>query len=400
MATLRVSHNNRCHMSLNRETSILILGESSADTEVVSSVLRLEYQNLRTCSDPEAYCPIFDKVRPRVLVLSFKSLDTCESVYLNLHRRSAVLQGLVHKTVVLCSKEQVNQAYKLCHEGVFDDYVLFWPLVHDVKRLPMSVHLALTALEHMQVAQPWEEMAALARKAEQLGDRLAEQINKGRAFTESARSIATSAESAMSGALNKFAKNFVDSVIGDASLVQDHDRASREVRRIGDAVIAPAMEHLLEAQKPIRRWVETITDELQGPLDSARQLAQSANRLRQQILLVDDDEFVRRIVAHMLRQANLEVHAVSTIESARQMLKVSRPDLVLLDYLLPDGTGVDLLKELKQSAPLNKVPVVMLTGQSDRQVILDCLSHGASDFVVKPVQRNALITKVRGFVGH
>jgi DNA-binding response OmpR family regulator len=102
----------------------------------------------------------------------------------------------------------------------------------------------------------------------------------------------------------------------------------------------------------------------------------------------------------MLRQANLEVHAVSSIESARQMLKVSRPDLVLLDYMLPDGTGVDLLKELKQSAPLNKVPVVMLTGKSDRQVILDCLSHGASDFVVKPVQKNALITKVRGFVGH
>ena len=42
----------------------------------------------------------------------------------------------------------------------------------------------------------------------------------------------------------------------------------------------------------------------------------------------------------------------------------------------------------------------MLTGKSDRQVILDCLSHGASDFVVKPVQKNALITKVRGFVGH
>lgn len=62
----------------------------------------------------------------------------------------------------------------------------------------------------------------------------------------------------------------------------------------------------------------------------------------------------------MLRQANLEVHAVSSIESGRQMLKVSHPDLVLLD----------------------------------------CLSHGANDFVVKPVQKNALITKVRGFVGH
>lgn len=387
-------------MSHNKESCILILGENAADTEVVSSLLRLEHQNLKTCNDPDSFCPIFDKVRPQVLVLSFKSLDTCESVYLNLHRRSGVLQGLAHKTIVLCSKEQVNHAYKLCHEGVFDDYVLFWPLVHDVKRLPMSVHLALVALEHMKAAQPWEEMASLARKAEQLGDRLAEQIHKGRTFTEGAQAMVTSAESAMAGALNSFTKNFVDSVIGDAALIQDRERVSLEARRIGDAVIAPAMEHLLESQKPIRRWVETITDELQGPLDSARQLAKSANRLRRQVLLVDDDEFVRRIVAHMLRQANLEVHAVSTLESARQLLKASLPDLLLLDYLLPDGTGVDLLKELKLSTPLNKLPVVMLTGKSDRHVILDCLSHGANDFVVKPVQKNALITKVRGYVGH
>lgn len=75
-------------------------------------------------------------------------------------------------------------------------------------------------------------------------------------------------------------------------------------------------------------------------------------------------------------------------------------DYVLFRPMVHNGTGVDLLKELKQSAPLNKVPVVMLTGKSDRQVILDCLSHGANDFVVKPVQKNALITKVRGFVGH
>ena len=54
----------------------------------------------------------------RVLVLTFKSLDTCESVYLNLHRRSTLLHSHLHKTIVLCSKEQVNQAYKLCHEGV------------------------------------------------------------------------------------------------------------------------------------------------------------------------------------------------------------------------------------------------------------------------------------------
>lgn len=384
---------------VNTDACILILGDNANDTEVVFSVLRMAYSNLKVCSDPAVFCPMFDKLKPQVLVLAFKSLDTCESVYLNLHRKSAALHVGQHRSIVLCSKEQVQHAYRLCYEGVFDDYVLFWPLVHDVKRLPMSVHLSLETLAHMRAAQPSQEMDQLAQHAEHLGAQLAAQIGQGRSLSRNARTAGTTADTAMHGALASFTHRFVDSVIGDATLIQNRVRATDEARRIGQAEIAPALEQLLGAQEPVRRWVETITDELQGPLASARELARSAQRVRHRILLVDDDEYVRRIVAHTLRQANLEVHAVSSIESARQMLKVSEPNLVLLDYLLPDGTGVELLREMTHSPALHKVPVVMLTGKSDRQVILDCMSNGASDFLVKPVQKNALLGKVRSMLG-
>ena len=387
-------------MTSKRDDPILILGENASDTEVVNSVLRLEYSNLRVSNDPESFCLMFDKVRPRVLLLAFKSLDFCESVYLNLHRRSTLLHSHLHKTIVLCSKEQVNQAYKLCREGVFDDYALFWPLVHDVKRLPMSVHLALEMLRHMETSRPWDEMATLARKAEQLGDRLTEQINKGRALTDSARTMAINAEQVVSGAVSSFTREFVDSVVGDPSLIQNREKASREARRVGDAMLGPAVEQLLESHRPIKQWVETITDELEGQRASVKELAQSANRWRARVLLVDDDEFIRRIIAQMLRQAGLEVHSVSTVESARQVLLAVEPDLVLLDYQLPDGTGLDLLRELKRRPAFQKLPVMMLTGKSDKQVIFDCITHGAADFIVKPVQQSALLAKLKAHLAH
>ena len=83
-------------MTSKRDDPILILGENASDTEVVNSVLRLEYSNLRVSNDPESFCPRFDKVRPRVLLLAFKSLDFCESVNLNLHRRSTLLHSHLH----------------------------------------------------------------------------------------------------------------------------------------------------------------------------------------------------------------------------------------------------------------------------------------------------------------
>ena len=118
------------------------------------------------------------------------------------------------------------------------------------------------------------------------------------------------------------------------------------------------------------------------------------------VLLVDDDEFIRRIIAQMLRQAGLEVHSVSTVESARQVLLAVEPDLVLLDYQLPDGTGLDLLRELKRRPAFQKLPVMMLTGKSDKQVIFDCITHGAADFIVKPVQQSALLAKLKAHLAH
>lgn len=390
-----ISHSNMMTMPQKRNDSILILGESASDTDVVASVLRLEYTNLGVCSDPDAFCRSFDKVRPLVLLLAFKSLDLCESVYLNLHRRSSLLHGHIHKTIVLCSKEQVHQAYKLCREGVFDDYALFWPLVHDVKRLPMSVHLALQTLRHMETSRPWEEMAALARRAEHLGDRLSEQIVQGRTASEGVKALAARAEVLVNGAITHFTKGFVDSVVGDPSLIQSRERAEQEARRVGDAVLAPAVEELLASRQPMQKWVETITDELEEQLGSMQEMARQAGQLSTRILLVDDDEFIRRIIAQMLRQAGFEVHSVSTLESARQVLKAIKPDLLLLDYELPDGTGLDLLREVRASPALQNLSVVILTGKSDRQVIFDCVSQGAADFIVKPVQQSALLSKIR-----
>lgn len=382
-------------MPQKKDDPILILGESASDTEVVASVLRLEYLNIRVCSDADAFCALFDKVKPHVLLLAFKSLDLCESVYLNLHRRSEILHGHMHKTIVLCSKEQVQQAYKLCHEGVFDDYALFWPLVHDVKRLPMSVHIALEMLRHMQASHPWEEMAALARRAEHIGERLSEQISQGRSVTDGVKAIASRAEQIVSGAVSSFTKGFVDSVIGDPSLIQNRERAAQEARRVGNALLVPVVEQVLESHKPVQKWVDSITQELAEQRASVQELAQAAGKLRTRVLLVDDDEFIRRIIAQMLRQAGLEVHSVSTLESGRQILKAVEPEMLLLDYQLPDGTGLDLLRELKSSPAFQKIPVVMLTGKSDKQVIFDCVSLGAADFIVKPVQQSALLSKIK-----
>src|SRR3546814_5902609 len=79
-----------------------------------------------------------EKYRPQVLVLAFEALADAQHLYLDVFRRSSLIHALAHRTIVLCGKSNLQQAYELCREEFFDDYVLFWPLNHDAPRLCMA----------------------------------------------------------------------------------------------------------------------------------------------------------------------------------------------------------------------------------------------------------------------
>ena len=83
---------------------------------------------------------------------------------------------------------------------------------------------------------------------------------------------------------------------------------------------------------------------------------------------------------------------------ALKLAQKRRPDLILLDVNLPDMSGIEVLQRLKASPQCSGVPVVMLTGNSERQVVLDCMQAGAISFMVKPVDRVVLTSRLSEFI--
>src|SRR3546814_4372693 len=94
---------------------------------------------------------------PQVLVLAFDALADAQHLYLDVFRRSSLIHALAHRTIVLCGKSNLQQAYELCREEFFDDYVLFWPLNHDAPRLCMAVHNALRQLNETPSSAPFAD---------------------------------------------------------------------------------------------------------------------------------------------------------------------------------------------------------------------------------------------------
>lgn len=102
------------------------------------------------------------------------------------------------------------------------------------------------------------------------------------------------------------------------------------------------------------------------------------------ILLVDDDEALRQMLALGLTQLGYDVEQAANVTEARTLLQQHQYSLVLSDYEMPDGTGMDLLAHVSSGHP--HVPVVLLTGHDDMPLARDAIACGAADFVTKPFE--------------
>lgn len=124
------------------------------------------------------------------------------------------------------------------------------------------------------------------------------------------------------------------------------------------------------------------------------------NRERLSALVIDDEPNLAKFLSHLLEFEGFDVRvAGSRAEIIMELRKDPIPDLVLLDVMLPDADGFDILLRVRAHALLKEVPIIMLTAKSSREAVLKGLAGGADGYVTKPVEPEALLQAVRTVVG-
>ncbi|MEL7450075.1 MAG: response regulator [Pseudomonadota bacterium] len=113
------------------------------------------------------------------------------------------------------------------------------------------------------------------------------------------------------------------------------------------------------------------------------------------ILIVDDEEPVRQMVAFGLRRAGFDIGQAADCAEARVALSKRRPDLVLMDWMLPEMSGVEFTRQLRRDPELGGLPVIMLTARAGQDDKIAGLDSGADDYVTKPFSTRELISRIR-----
>lgn len=276
--------------------SIRVASDSPTEAELVRGLLEDDFSNLTICVDMASALESMEPDKPGVLILAFKEIARAESFFSELIRLKPPQDRSRQRVIALCTNAEVKAAYERCRSGLFDDYVMFWPVTHDTKRLLLAVH-----------------------------------------------------------------------------------RATREVLGTQE-----------EGNPPVE-------GENAAPRDAARGPGKAEPpALRPTVLVVDDDDFQRMLSGKVLQASGFQAEFAESGAVALRTLMLARdyPDAILLDIQMPDMNGLEVLAQLKGATQLASIPVIMVSGNNEREVVVRALTLGAVDYIVKPFASQALTTKL------
>jgi len=148
----------------------------------------------------------------------------------------------------------------------------------------------------------------------------------------------------------------------------------------------------LDVSKPVEETPKTVP-----PVDKTTPAVTASGK--QSLLVIDDSVVIQKMVEIALENEPYHIVAAMKGEDALRLLKESKPGLILLDIMLPDMSGLDVMKSIKAlGGAYQNIPIIMLSGKDSPQDKDAALSNGANGFLTKPFHDEDLISKVKEFM--
>jgi len=376
--------------------SIFIATEKMLTGELIRKYLKDEFENIQISVDPFSAAATYDLQRRDVLILAYKSLEESKSHHLELHRDSLEMQKQAHRTLILCDKMQAQTAYEYCRDGIFDDYVLFWPTNYDASRLPLAVHQAMRELSALREAGPTPlEFATQVRALVDLEALRDRQVAQGiRQIEATGRTIAQGAEE-IGQALESFSQRLVQGDMPDLVEVRNANGLEQAFAELKQVHIVGPLQGMTESVEPLKQWSTGLKQVGTAHGASIQAIGALAGRVRQTVMVVDDEKLQFELVSKMLiAEPYSLIFATGGLEAMKR-LRQTRPDILLMDYKMPKMDGVEIIRWMKASSRYSSIPIVMITSHSEESIVEDSLKAGAVDFMVKPLCQKGLIAKIR-----
>ncbi len=318
------------------QLSVLLVAEDALDRDPMAKLVPTEHRLTVVHTELEAAALAYSQAQPDVLLLAINDLDASASFRNELLKKCGVAEDTAPMAVALCLNRHSIQAGDLCMRGVFDDFATAKPTPHTER-----IHLALRR----------------AKIAKQLREDLLD------------------ARDRIGAARGQF-----------ETLATVHRELNGELQRLHT--------RLPEAVGP-KSALTTLSENIARIAAQGRKACQGATK---RVLVVDDDEMMREILGASLEAGGYEPRYAASAEEAVEQLVTQRVSLVLMDLMMPGLDGIAATREIRALPNYRTVPIIVVSGHGNRDSVRSSRAVGANDFLVKPVDQDKLIEKVRRYL--
>jgi CheY-like chemotaxis protein len=379
---------------IRKNDPILIVGDSDEELDEVKMHLDIGYSKIYSTTDEEVATSLFEEKRPALLMLDFSTLEDAERFYLQLFHNCEHIYEIPHQTTVFVTRRELDQAYELCRREIFNDFVITRPLISE-HRMRLSVAQALEkrslrlGIQHGQIL-----LKRLAGQIEHMRNDFQGLLQQSEGLRDKNRIGNQSLFNSIEQRLNVFRDSLMGPSMHSIVNVLDPAALTKQFEQLQRSDLQAELEqHHGKMDEALSAWTSNLESNL-------HLLEQAANTVREQqkqeptILLIDDDAMQRQMLGDILEEAGYVVQTAASGAEGLGKLLHEQPALVLLDYEMPELDGMSLLKKVRATEEIKELPIIMLTGHSEKEVVRACLGAGANDYLVKPVGHERLLERV------
>lgn len=353
---------------------ILVVSDSTDDAEQILEHLSPEFPETRLSTDAAKSLEDFHLFLPDVLLLAFDSLQRAQGYVLSLYLGNQGLSLHRHRNILLCDKADVRAAFELCKKGAFDDYVLYWPQAQDGVRLLMSVWNAARQTIEASAGLSHIDLIAHVKQLGAVQSLLDQHATEAARLSSSARNSLTKAEHVVRAAIDNLGHRLLAEHGATGAQVSV---LSRELDRLKDVPLEQAFGPAAMAMDESDTAARQFTNRLVPQLKRLHGIADKVTPSRPVVLMIDDDEFAIKATKKALGGKDYVLVSALSGGEALGLLRRVRPDVILMDVNLPDIDGVSLTRLVKSVGDLAAIPVLMLTGEANRDTLQSSMLAGS-----------------------
>lgn len=134
-------------------------------------------------------------------------------------------------------------------------------------------------------------------------------------------------------------------------------------------------------------------------MEQAREVISEHTRQRTKVLLVDDQQTQIMFEQMLLGSEEFEYVIARNGKEALEKARAERPDLILMDVMMPEMDGIEAVGRLRESEETAGIPIIMVTTRGEENYVERAYSNGCVDYITKPIQRGELLTKIHALTG-